>query len=288
MTRGHGTHTFESGVVYLDSLIRNSICYAGETYYNISENELRMLEQIEENCMKEILNTGQNVPLCILYLDLGRIPVRFHIQKMMLNFLQCILKEDKNTTLYKFFKAQCEQPTKGDWVSEVRKILIKSDVNMSFDEISKMKQQAFMKIVDNKLRKTSLIYLKSKVKSKGSEIKYGNELKCQSYLLPNHILTLSEQREIFAYRSRMNNLKYNFPGTNDQEQCKCQNQLTNEHLYQCTLLNNNEIPDLPYENIFNGTIQDQKKIIHILNKNIYKHEELTLAQDSPFEPLVIC
>ena len=149
MTRGHGTHTFESGVVYLDSLIRNSICYAGETYYNISENELRMLEQIEENCMKEILNTGQNVPLCILYLDLGRIPVRFHIQKMMPNFLQCILKEDKNTTLYKFFKAQCEQPTKG----EVRKILIKTAINMNFEQISKIADKAFMKVVNRKLRK---------------------------------------------------------------------------------------------------------------------------------------
>ena len=138
-----------------------------------------------------------------------------------------------------------------------------------------------MKIVSIKLRKIASIYLKSKIKSKGSEINYGDELKCQAYLLPNYILTLSEQREIFSYRSRMNNLNYNFPGTNKEEQCICLHQLTNEHIYRCKLLNNEIIPDLKYENIFNGIVQDQKKILHILNKNICKYEELTLAQDNP-------
>ena len=153
---------------------------------------------------------------------------------------------------------------------------------MNFEEISKMTNQAFMKIVDIKLRKAALIYLKSKIKSKGCEINYGEELKCQAYLLPNQILTLTEQREIFSYRSRMNNLNYNFPGTKNEEKCICLDQLLkNEHLYHCKLLNNNIIPYLKYEDIFNGTVHHQKKIINILNKNICKFEELTLAQDKP-------
>ena len=63
--------------MYLDYLIKNSVCYAAEIYYNISENELKMLEQIVENCMKEIISTGINVPLSILYLDLGQVPAKY-------------------------------------------------------------------------------------------------------------------------------------------------------------------------------------------------------------------
>ena len=70
-------------------------------------------------------------------------------------------------------------------------------------------------------------------------------------MLPNQILTLTEQREIFSYKSRMNNLNYNFPRTKHEEKCIFLDQLLkNEHLYQCKLLNNNIIPDLKYEDIF--------------------------------------
>ena len=64
----------------------------------------------------------------------------------------------------------------------------------------------------------------------------------------------------------MNNLNYNFPGSKNEEKCICLKQLKNEHLCRCKLLNNNNIPDLKYEDIFNGIVQDQKKIIYILNK----------------------
>ena len=54
------------------------------------------------------------------------------------------------------------------------------------------------------VRNKAFQYLLAQIKSKGKGIEYGEELKCQGYLLPNTILTLEEQREIFSYRSRMN------------------------------------------------------------------------------------
>ena len=83
-------------------------------------------------------------------------------------------------------------------------------------------------------------YLLSKIKSKGKEINYRNNLKCQEYLLPNNILALQEQRAIFSYRARMNNLKYNYSGTNILETCKCGSDMTNIYLYECRLLDESE------------------------------------------------
>ena len=88
------------------------------------------------------------------------------------------------------------------------------DLNLTFEDISKTKNVAFKKLVDSKVKKVAVQYLKSKIKSKGKEIQYGNNLMCQGYLLPNSFLTLQEQRAIFSYRSRMYNLKHNYSGTN--------------------------------------------------------------------------
>ena len=77
----------------------------------------------------------------------------------------------------------------------------------------------FKNIVDRQVKKASLEYILSKIKSKGKEIMYGSTLKCQGYLMPNSILTLEEQLSIFSYRSKMNNLQYNFPGNKLIEIC---------------------------------------------------------------------
>ena len=70
-----------------------------------------------------------------------------------------------------------------------------------------MKPTIFKKhIVHNKVKKVAAQYLLSKIKSKGKEIPYRKKFKCQAYLLQNSILTVQEQRALFSYRSRMNNL----------------------------------------------------------------------------------
>ena len=113
----------------------------------------------------------------------------------MLNFLKYLLHQDKSSLISRFFWAQCLHPTKGDWVSNIKKVLIKIEYGISFEEIINIKKDAFKKIVNVKVRKAALKYLLAKRKSKGREIIYGNSLECQNYLFPNNILTLKNQRD---------------------------------------------------------------------------------------------
>ena len=62
----------------------------------------------------------------------------------------------------------------------------------------------------------------------------------------------------------MNKLKYNFGG---EEICICE-------------LNNRKPLNISYNDIFNGSIKQQKDIIQILIRNMNKYEEFNLAQDS--------
>ena len=104
--KGLGTYTIKNGVIYLNSLLRGSILYAAETYYNLSERNLIMLESIEEECIRKIFETGIGCPISLLYLETGHIPVRFQIQIMMLNFLHYILNQKEDSLIFRFFEAQ--------------------------------------------------------------------------------------------------------------------------------------------------------------------------------------
>ena len=136
----------------------------------------------------------------------------------------------------------------------------------------------FNKTVETKVRKAALQYLQLKIKSKGKEIPYKNNLKFQEYLLPNNILSLQEQRAIFSFRTRMNHLKYNYSSTNTLEHCKYGSEMTNIHLYEYKMLDNSE-RTVDYSKMFNGRLCEMKYLINILLRNLNQHDQFPQAQD---------
>ena len=111
------TYFFECSIILLIVILRPSILYACEAYYNLKENELRQIERIEENYLRKVLNTTKGCPIVQLYLETGHIPARLEIQKTRLLYLQYILQQTEESTIYKFFNLQLESPTRGDWAS---------------------------------------------------------------------------------------------------------------------------------------------------------------------------
>ena len=118
---------------------------------------------IEEECLSKLLNIGKNCPKTLLYLESGHQTARFHIYRMMLNFLNYILDQESSTLISRFFIAQKDNPTKGDWVNCVRKLMIDMNINFTFEDISKMKKRTFINIVNKQVLKASFKYLLSKI-----------------------------------------------------------------------------------------------------------------------------
>ena len=140
-----------------------------------------------------------------------------------------------------------------------------------------MKIKEFSHQVDENVRKLAFSYLLNKVKSKGKEIKFGKFLTCQNYLMPNKILSLDEQRSIFKYQARMNKISDNFKHHKYIENCICGGYLDNSHLFECSVLNDGKSLNISYSQIFNGSLNEQKYIVNILDKNMEKLEEYTQA-----------
>ena len=118
-----GPYRFEGAIIYIQSLLRNSILYASETMSNVKEKELRALEKIEESVLQKIFKTKLSCPWHLLYLEAGIMPARYQIHRQMLVFLQYILQQPKHSLMYKVYEAEKQSPTKGDWVSETSKLL---------------------------------------------------------------------------------------------------------------------------------------------------------------------
>ena len=174
---------FECSKIFMNVILRGSILYAGECYYNLTESNLRRIERIEEKYMRIIFKTTRSCPVTQMYLEFGQWPARFELKKMRCLFFRTILKEDENSQIFRFFKLQLHNPVKGDWVSSVLKDLSELEIYESLEEIRNMTKNKFKNMVKSRIEKKALEYLQSKRGSKRIEIEY-NELKISEYLLP--------------------------------------------------------------------------------------------------------
>ena len=133
-----GKYYFECALIFMNCMLRGSNLYASETYYNINENEMRQIERIEEDFLRQLFKTTKGCPLSQLYLESGQIPARFEVKKKRLLFLKYILNQTEESTVSKVFVLQIEQPKKGDWASSCMKDLEYLDISLSLDSIREM------------------------------------------------------------------------------------------------------------------------------------------------------
>ena len=78
---------YKCAKIFMNVILRGSILYAGECYFNLTENQLRRIERIEEKFLRKIFKTSRSCPIVQMYLEFGQYPGRFELRKMRCLFL---------------------------------------------------------------------------------------------------------------------------------------------------------------------------------------------------------
>ena len=274
---------FECAMILLNAILRPSILYACDMYYNLKETEIRHLERIEESYLRKVLNTSKGCPIVQLYLEMGHTPARVEIQKTRLLYMQYILQQSDDSTLKRFFDLQLEMPTHGDWASTCLKDLQELGIENNLEEIRIMTKYKFTQILRKKSKFRALQYLTNKQGTKGKDIEYLN-LEMSEYLQPyNGVLSIDEKRKLFSFRNKMTDIPSNFPKTKTVEKCWCGKNEDMAHIYECKMLNTDE-KMIPYQKIYCGTISEQVEVFRRMNKSIENRENKLQQKEPPCDP----
>ena len=273
-----GLYTFESAVVYVESLLRSSILYASETMTNMRESEYRELEKIEETVVQKVLKTSRSCSRHLSYLETGIVPARFQVQRQVLNFLQYIIQQPPESLLYKVYKALENHPTKKDWLCGAKHCLETFEIKMTLEEIKSMKAIKYKHIVKLQAQKAALKYLLDKQTSgkKGKCISY-KQIQMADYLSPECHLSVEEKTELFSFRSEMNNLPNNF-GKSELCEFSCPEEMTNEHLLNCVYLNQGRNIKLDIEQLRNRNIKEKNDVFKVLQDNTRKRINFLISK----------
>ena len=202
-----GRYNFELSVVMRNAVLISSIISCSEVWYRITEWENRKLEQIDEMLLRKIFDCSSQILLEMLYLELGLMPIRFIIMLRRIIYLQHILKQkQKQTLLFRFFKAQIKNPNINDWVSGVVQDLCSAKIDLELIEIENMTEERYKTLCKQKVKTLAFEYLMEK-KSKRqnrTKLKY-DSLNFAKYLQEDEFnYTIQEKQNLF--KCRMNDI----------------------------------------------------------------------------------
>ena len=274
-----GRHYFEIAATLRESLFINGILWNVETWYDMSENDIKELEKIDKILIKRILNVPSSTPSALLYLELGMTPLKYLIQARRLLFLHHIITRKEDTLIYKFFNAQCREPAKNDWSETVKRDMEELDLNYEFSDIKSLSKNVWLKRVKEACKSKAFEDLTDTQMeySKGNNLGYGS-LKMRGYLKTRDI-NKSQAILLFKIRTRMLNLKNNFKNGNNDLSCKvCFQGVDSQDHMMMECLRLGELINLKeYLSIFGEDEEQMAAVIKKVEKLQMKREEILEA-----------
>ena len=283
-----GYHYFRIAKILREAMLVNSMLFSANAWYDITEANLRSLEQVDESLLRQILKAHSKTPTEALYLELGCIPIRYILKTRRINYLHYILKLDKSELLWKVFEAQMNNPTKGDWYLQVVQDLKDYDISTDLNKLTSFSKDSFKKLVKSKQEIAALKYLNN-IKSKHSKmvnLKYEN-IELQPYL-NNETVYPQVAQNIFKWRTRMQNVTKNFSNGSEDLACKfgCSNFDSQEHLLNCIFIqskfSNSSASTPQYNDLFSRDVSKVKEIVTKLSQALQVREKLLEKKQSTY------
>ena len=201
------------------------------------------------------------------------------ISKRRLLYLWNILQRDDKELLKRFYLAQQVVKTKNDWAEIVESDKSEMNINLSDDDIAKMKESRYKSIVEKAVTAKALEHLNNTADNHSkSQILIKPKLEREKYF-DDQRFSRSEVELLFALRTRMTDLKGNFSNKyGDDIACRiCKVHIERqEHLLKCEVLKSKvENPkDVVYEDIF-GHVDKQLEAVRMYKK-LFREREVFL------------
>ena len=88
-----GPYHIQTALMFRESMLLNSILVNSESWYNLSDTDIKNIETVDNILHRRLLETATSTPISIMHLELGTLPLRYVIKGRRLVFLQYILKK---------------------------------------------------------------------------------------------------------------------------------------------------------------------------------------------------
>ena len=157
-----------------------------------------------------IFKAPKSVPRLALYIECGKLPIRFIFKVRRLLYYWHVLQLDRSELVHRFYVAQSLKPTKNDWVLQIAQDKKDLGINLDDEEVRKLTLFKFKESIQKKVNLFAARYFSDiqARQTKTQQLEISEIFKPASYLTSQK-LTISEVKTLFLLRSRSITVKGN-------------------------------------------------------------------------------
>ena len=94
-----------------------------ETWPNCTTTRMESFERTEQSFFRKILNAHSKTPIETIYLELGIIPLRFHLMKRRILYFHTVMGRNDDEITKKVVTQQMSRCARGDFFEQVERDL---------------------------------------------------------------------------------------------------------------------------------------------------------------------
>ena len=286
-----GMYYFHICFLLREAILLNIMLINVEVWGSVSDQQINVLHKSDVSLMLKFYgiahkSTGEE----LLYLEAGKVPLKFIVSKRRLMYLWHILTRNPNELISKVYNSQKLKPVKGDFYSMIQQDKQTFNMCLTDEQISNFSKKKFKKLVYESVDKFAFKFLleRGAIHSKSKNIVSTlnkSKLKTQPYLLCEEF-SREEAQLCFRLRTRALDIKNNFKSKyKDDLSCRtCDSGLLEDeqHLLLCSGLQiEDDVSSVKYDDIFSD-LKSQIKTTKMYMKILRKREiVLEVKQDQP-------
>ena len=200
-----GAHTISVYLLLHDAIFLASILFNSQAWSNMTDKKIQQISAIQLKLLKKAMKARPSTANAFVYLELGRLPVKYEIHKRQLSFLHHIVHLSDEDPVRKMWRHQTIMPDHMNWWSGVKSLMSKYGINWTEDQIKEMSKEVYKKKVKEAVKNIAFeeLRLECQGKKKTKDLVY-TELKTQKYISR---LSPCHSRTIFRARSQTLNIK---------------------------------------------------------------------------------
>ena len=115
----------------------NGILTNIDVWHDVKKSDIYELEELDRSLLNKMRKVPFSTPNESLYLKLGILPIGTIIKARRISHLHYLVNLDKNEMLYKFYRTQWLNPTRGDWSLHVKEDLADFAIKMEPEDIER-------------------------------------------------------------------------------------------------------------------------------------------------------
>ena len=129
MSLGYQTYSITK-LLHQSMFIMNGTLVNMETWPHCTNKRIEMFKKTEQSLFRRILNAHSKTPIECLYLELGIIPLRFHLMSRRTMYLHNIMLRGSEDLVKKIVLSQMETPRDGDFYAQAKNDLAYLEVSV--------------------------------------------------------------------------------------------------------------------------------------------------------------